>query len=142
MHTHQGQIDAGLYPTEHALDVVLVGVLIHGTEESACIIGPPGDACSLHAKTRCDLAAEGLPVVAYITTPHRRAVSLDTGESAAGEDDGLLASFFQTFIDSLVDKQGIDIAHLFTTPAAIVHTAACEIVVLRLCGILPPRIYA
>ena len=113
MYSHQGQIDASLYPTEHALDIVLVGVLIAGTEESACIVSPPGNACCLHAKACGDLPTEGLPVVAHIAAPHGRAVTLDARKAAAGEDHGLATCLQQSFVDGLVDEQRIDVAYLF-----------------------------
>ena len=48
----------------------------------------------------------------------------------------------RTFKDGLVDQQGIDIAELFARILAAPHSPALQVVVLRLCGILPPSIDA
>ena len=142
MHSHQWQIDTRLNPAQHPFDIILIGVLVARTEESASIIRPPGDTSGLHTQTSNDLTTEGLPVITHITAPHRRAIALDARETATGEDHRLLASLHQTLIDGLVYQQGIDIAHQFATPFAIVHPTAYQVVVLRLCRILPPGIDA
>ena len=67
MDAHQGQIDRSLYPAQHPFDVVLIGILVLRTEETACVIRPPGDACCLHAEACHNLTTESLPVVADIT---------------------------------------------------------------------------
>ena len=140
MHTHQRQIDTGLYPTEHPFDIVLIVVLVSGTEEPTCVVSPPGDTCGLHAETRRDLTAERFPVVAHITAPQGRTVTLDARETATGEDHRFLACLHQTFIDSLVHQQRIDVTHQFARPAPIIHTPSDQVIILRLCGILPPGI--
>ena len=142
MHTHQRQVYACLYPAQHPFDILLIGILVAGTEESACVIRPPGDSCSLHAQSSHNLTAEGVPVVAHIAAPHRRAVALDARESAAGEDHRLLAGLYQPFVDRLVHQQRIYVPHLLARPAAVVHHAACEVVVLRLRSVLPPGVDA
>ena len=117
---HQGQIDADLDPAQHALDVGLVVVLIARTEESACIVGPPGDACSLHAQAGHDLPTQGLPVVAYIAAPHGRPIALDAREAAAGEDHRPTARSI--------------------TPQAFVHYAPARLPICRCShGVLPGR---
>ena len=142
MHSHQGQIDTRLNPAQHSFDIILIGVLVARTEETTCIIRPPGDTSGLHTQTSNDLTTEGLPVITHITAPHRRAIALDARETATGEDHRLLASLHQTLIDGLVHQQRIDVAHQLTCPFAIVHPTACQVVILRLCGILPPGVDA
>ena len=141
MHTHQWQIDAGLYPTQHTLNIVLIVILVAGTEESTGIIRPPGHASSLYAQTCHYLTTEGLPVVTHITAPQSRAVTLDTGESAASEYHRFTTCLYQSFIHGLVDQQGIDVTHLFPTPPAILDATAHKVIILRLSSILPPGIY-
>ena len=85
MYTHQGQVDRGFNPTKHALDIILIGVLVAWTEETTGIIRPPGNAGRLHPEASHNLTSEGLPVVAHVTTPQGRAVALDAGEATAGE---------------------------------------------------------
>ena len=144
MHTHQGQIDAGLNPAQHPTDIVLVAVLIARAEETACIVGPPRHACGLHTEPRNDLSAEGFPVVAHVATPHRRAITLNARESATGENHGTTLGGIlpQSLVDGLVDQQRIDVAHLFATPFPVVYPPTGQVVVLRLRGILPPGINA
>ena len=69
MHAHQRQIDTCLYPSKQPLDIGRVLVLVAGTEETACVVGPPRNTGCLHAHAGCQLAAEGLPVVAHVAAP-------------------------------------------------------------------------
>ena len=140
MNTHQRQIDRSLYPTQHAFDIVLIGVLVARTEESTSVVGPPRNTSSLNTQTCHDLATEGLPIVAHIATPESRTIALNAWESATCENHGLTTSSYQSFINGFVNQQGIDITHLLTTPTPIVDTTPHKVVVLWFCSILPPSI--
>ena len=142
VHPHQRQIHARLYPAQHPFDIGAVGILVVGTEESASVVGPPGDAGSLHTQSGYDLTTEGVPVVTHVATPQGRAVALYAWESATCQDHRLTASSHQSFVHGLVHQQGIDISNLFATPSAVVHPSPCQVVVLWLCGVLPPGIDA
>ena len=142
MHTHQRQVHTDLYPAQHALYIVLVGVLVAGTEESAGIVCPPGKSRCLHAEACHNLSAQGLPVVAHVAAPQGRAVALDARESAARQYHRFLACCHQSFIHRLVHQQGEHVSHLFASPLAVVHAASCQVVVLGLRGVLPPGVNA
>ena len=144
MHTHQRQIDRCLYPTQHTLDVCLILILVARTEETTCIVCPPRNTCCLHAQACCDLATESFPVIAYIARPHGRAITLNAGEAATGENHRTLLSIIlsQTLIHRLVHQQWIDVAEQFARIFAIHHTTSHQVIILRLCSILPPCIDA
>ena len=57
MHTHQGQIDANLYPTQHSFYISTIRILVGWPEETACIVGPPRDTCCLDSKASGNLIA-------------------------------------------------------------------------------------
>jgi hypothetical protein len=48
----------------------------------------------------------------------------------------------EAFVDGFADKERIDIANLLARPAAVVHTATRQVVVLGFGSVLPPSIYA
>ena len=122
----------------------MIGVLVARTEETAGIEGPPRLSGSGHAQAGCDLTAERLPVVAHITAPHGRAIALNAREAAARENHGTLVGTCsaEAFVNGLVDQQRIDITHLLASPFTAVDATACQVVVLRLCSVLPPGIDA
>ena len=124
MNSHQRQIDRSFYPSQHAFDIVLIGVLVTRTEESTSVVGPPRYTSSLDTQSCHNLTTESLPIVAHIATPQGRTIALNAWESATGENHRLTTSSYQSFINGLVNQQGIDITHLLTTPAPIVHTTS------------------
>ena len=142
MDAHQGQVHAGLDPAEHALDVLLISILVARTEKTAGIEGPPGLTCRLHSQSRDDLAAQGLEVIAYVAAPGGGSIALDAGEGAAGQDHRATAGVVgaQTFVHGLVDHQRIAVADELAGQLAAHDAATQQVVVLWLCGILPPGI--
>ena len=144
VHTHQGEIHAGLYPSQHPLYVVLVVVLVSGSEEPAGIIGPPGNAGSLQSQSCRDLSAEGLPVVAHVARPQCSTIALNARESAARQYHGPLLRLVlaQSLIHRLAHQQRVDVAHAVAVYLSVGHASASQVVVLRLRGILPPCVDA
>ena len=142
MNTHQGQIDAEFYPTQHAVDVVLIGVLVTRTEKAASVVRPPRNACSLNTQACSNLTTKCLPIVTNVAAPQGRAVTLDAWETATSKDHGFTTSLTETFVNGLVDEQGIDISYLFPTPPSVVDTTTYKVIVLRFSSILPPSIDA
>ena len=142
VNTHQGQIDAEFYPTQHAVDVVLIGVLVTWTKEASCVVRPPRNACSLNTQACSNLTTKCLPIVTNVAAPQGRAVTLDAWETATSKDHGFTTSLTETFVNGLVDEQGIDISYLFPTPPSVVDTTTYKVIVLRFSSILPPRIDA
>ena len=140
MYPHQGQVDGSLYPAQHPLDIVLAGILVARAEETASVIRPPRDTGSLHAQSCRQLPTERLPVVAHVTRPQGRAITLDARESATSQDHRTFHRLVmtQSLIDGLVDQQGIDITHQFPTPSPVIHPSSHQVVILRFRGVLPP----
>ena len=140
---HEREIYGCLDPTDHALLVVLVLILTHGTEETSGVVSPPGKTGGHLSQASGDLGLERFPVGSDISTPGHRPVTLHASETAPGQDDRNAVRIIpaQAFINGLDDFKRIDIPVELPGDALIADPSADEVIVLRLSRILPPSIY-